>query len=64
MDVRDGGHCAEQLAPFFLKTKAGQQVRHDTFELCINGDANHRRPVAACNLIGDDKASSDKESHP
>ncbi|MBV0890104.1 hypothetical protein KTQ54_16555 [Komagataeibacter oboediens] len=63
MDFRDGGHCAEQLAPFFLNTKAGQQVRHDTFEACINEDANHRRPVAACNLIADDKVPADKGDH-
>ncbi|MCI1440143.1 hypothetical protein [Acetobacter peroxydans] len=64
MDFRDGGHCAEQLAPFFLNTKAGQQVRHDTFELCHNGDANHHRPVAACNLIADDKVPSDRRDQP
>ncbi|WP_232272414.1 hypothetical protein [Komagataeibacter europaeus] len=63
MDFRDGGHCAEQLAPFFLNTKAGQQVRHDTFEFCINGYENHPRPVAACNLIADDKVPSDKGDH-
>lgn len=64
MDFRDGGHCAETLAPFFLNTKAGKQVRHDTFEFCINGYENHRRPVAVCNLIADDKAPSDKGDHP
>jgi len=64
MDVRDGGHCTEQVTPFFLNTQAGREVRHKTYEFCINEDANHRRPAAICNLIADDKVPPDERHLP
>ncbi|RBM06808.1 hypothetical protein [Novacetimonas cocois] len=55
MDLRNGGHCAEKVAPFY-RTEAEHANTDYVASMCAGGFENHNRPEAACNIIRNNMA--------
>ncbi len=51
MDLRDHGHCAQDLLAALPKTRANDQVRINAQSLCDSDYENHDRPTAACDVL-------------
>ena len=51
MDLRDHGHCAQDLLAVLPKDHADDEVRLNANTLCVNGIENHDRPKAACDVL-------------
>ncbi|MCW4589331.1 hypothetical protein NO263_01845 [Gluconacetobacter entanii] len=61
MDIHDGGHCAQQITPFFASRP---DDRDYAFSLCIGGYENPHRPQSACNVIKENVKPEEKTVRP
>ena len=51
MDLRDHGHCAQDLLAALPSDPARDEVRQNANDLCVNGYENHVRGKAACDVL-------------
>ncbi|WP_428377624.1 hypothetical protein [Lichenicoccus sp.] len=51
MDLRDHGHCTQDLIAALPKDAANDVFRRNANNLCVDGDENHHRPKAACDAL-------------
>ncbi len=51
MDIRNHGHCVDQLIKALPSDPANVEIRLDAHIICVNGDDNHRRTRADCDTL-------------
>lgn len=51
IDLRDHGHCAQDLVAALPRDPGNDQIRINARDLCVAGDEDHPRPKAACAVL-------------
>ena len=51
MDLRDHGHCAQDLLASLPRYPANDEVRSNAQSLCVDFSENHRRSKEACDVL-------------
>ena len=51
IDLRDRGHCAQDLVAALPRDPGNDQIRINARDLCVAGDENYPRPKTVCAVL-------------